>query len=78
MGPDGRFSVDHSLIRGAVEGLTRRLLTIQANGDYEAAQQVLETLGVVRPEVQRVLDRLAGIPIDIRPNYVTAAELAAP
>ncbi len=76
--PDGRFSVDHSLIRGAVEGLTRRLLTIQANGDYEAAQQVLETLGVVRPEVQRVLDRLAGIPIDIRPNFVTTAELASP
>ena len=78
VGPDGRFSVDHRRIRGAVEGLTRRLLTIQAEGDYEAAQAVLTTLGVVRPDVQRVLDRLAGIPIDIRPNYLTAAELGAP
>ena len=78
VGPDGRFSVDHGRIRDAVEGLTRRLLTIEAEGDYEAAQEVLDTLGVVRPEVQQVLDRLGGVPIDIRPSYVTAEELVTP
>ena len=51
-------------------------MTIQAQGDYEEANRVLETLGVVRPEVQRVLDRLANVPIDIQPRYVTAEELA--
>ena len=74
--PDGRFAVDHSRIRGAVEGLTRRLMTIQAHGDYDEAVRVLETLGVVRPEVQRVLDRLGDVPVDIRPRYVTAETLA--
>ncbi|MCY3843443.1 MAG: hypothetical protein OXH69_07865 [Acidobacteria bacterium] len=73
---NGRFAVDHGRIRDAVEGLTRRLMTIQAHGDYDAAVEVLETLGVVRPEVQRVLDRLGGVPVDIRPRYVTADALA--
>ena len=34
---------------------------------------MIETLGVVRPEVQRVLDRLADIPIDIEPRFTSAA-----
>ena len=77
VGPDGRFRVDHGRIRNAVEGLTSRLMTIQAQGDYEEANRVLETLGVVRPEVQRVLDRLRSVPIDIQPRYVTADTLSA-
>ncbi len=75
VGPDGRFRVDHSRIREAVEGLTSRLMTIQAQGDYDEANRVLETLGVVRPEVRRVLDRLGNVPIDIQPRYVTATGL---
>ena len=75
--PGGRFTVDHTRIRDAVVGLTRRLMTIQAHGDYDEAVRVLETLGVVRPEVQRVLDRLGDVPVDIRPRYVTAEALSA-
>ena len=74
--PDGAFAVNHDAIAEAVEGLTRRLMMIQARGDYAAAQEVIDTLGVIRPEVQRVLDRLEDIPTDIRPRYVTAAELS--
>ena len=77
VGPDGRFRVDHGRIRDAVEELTGRLMTIQARGDYDEANRVLETLGVVRPEVQRVLDRLRSVPIDIQPRYVTADALTA-
>ena len=75
---EGRFAVVHGRIREAVEGLARRLMTIQAHGDYDEAIRVLDTLGVVRPEVQRVLDRLGDVPVDIRPRYVTAEALAAP
>ena len=78
VGDDGRFSVDHEKIGETVEALTRRLMTIQANGDYAAAQEVLDTLGVVRPQVQTILDRLTGIPTDIKPVYVTAAEPGTP
>ena len=75
---EGRFAVVHGRIREAVEGLARRLMTIQAHGDYDEAIGVVDTLGVVRPEVQRVLDRLGDVPVDIRPRYVTAEALAAP
>ena len=34
---------------------------------------MIETLGVVRPEVQRVLDRLAAVPVDIAPRFTSAA-----
>ena len=73
----GRFSIDHSRIRDAVTALTTELMTLQATGDFEAATQILETRGVVRPQVQRLLDRLGDIPIDIQPRYVTADALAS-
>jgi len=71
---DGTFSVDTAKIRGAVEGLTHDIMTLQAHGDYAAARALAAT-GVVRPDVQRVLDRLSGIPIDIAPRFTTALEL---
>ena len=72
----GRFAVDYTKIRGAVTELTSELMTIQARGDIRAAETLLKTRGVIRPEVQRVLDRLSGIPIDIEPRYITAEQLA--
>ena len=76
--PGGTFSVDHTKIRTAVEDLTRRLMMIQARGDYAAAQELMNRLGVVRPEVQDVLDRLQSVPIDIEPDFMTAEALTQP
>ena len=76
--PGGTFSVDHTKIRAAVEDLTGRLMMIQARGDYVAAQDIIDTLGVVRPEVQGVLERLQTIPVDIEPDFMTAKTLAQP
>ena len=73
---DGRFTVDHSRIRGAVTALTTELMTLQATGDVGAAERILEARGVVRPAVQRVLDRLGSVPTDIQPRYITAVQLA--
>ena len=70
---DGTFAVVRAKIRSGVEGLTRQIMTLQAAGDYAAARLLIETLGVVRPEVQRVLDRLAGVPVDIKPRFTSAA-----
>jgi len=69
---DGTFAVVPAKIAGAVEALTRRIMTLQAAGDYSAARDLIETLGVVRPEVRRLLDRLAAIPVDIAPRFTTA------
>jgi len=75
VGPTGTFSVIHERVRGAVEALTREIMTIQARGDYAQAKSLIETRGVIRPEVARVLDRLRSVPVDIRPLYTVADSL---
>ena len=75
VGDDGTFAVVNERIREAVTRLTRDIMTMQATGDYAAAQELLKKYVVIRPEVQRVLDRLAGVPVDIAPNFVTAREM---
>jgi hypothetical protein len=73
--PDGTFTVDNSKIADAVTALTREIMTLQAEGSYAKARDLLDRLGVVRPEVQKVLDRLVGVPVDIEPRFTTAAAL---
>ncbi len=68
---DGTFAVVPDRIRGAVESLTREIMTLQANGDAARARSMIETLGVVRPPVQKVLDRLTAVPVDIAPRFTT-------
>jgi hypothetical protein len=69
---DGTFSVDLRRAKKAVENLSRDLLTLQATGHYDDAKRLLERMVVLRPQVQAVLDRLDGVPVDIRPVFVTA------
>ncbi len=73
---DGTFTVDNARIGEAVTALTREIMTLQAEGSYVKAKAMLDTLGVVRPEVQKVLDRLTTVPVDIEPKFTTAATLA--
>ncbi|HKU19590.1 MAG TPA: hypothetical protein VJQ50_01155 [Terriglobales bacterium] len=73
---DGTFSVDMNKVKDAVRDLDSQFLTIEAEGNYAGARQMLERYGVIRPEVQRSLDRLHDIPVDIEPQFVTADELA--
>jgi len=75
MNPDGTFSVDTTRIKEAVAGLTRELMTIEAEGSYAKAKATLERLAVIRPQTQAVLDRLEGVPVDIEPRFATADEL---
>jgi hypothetical protein len=73
--PDGTFTVDAAKIGDAVTALTRDLMTLQAEGDYAKAKDLIDRLGVVRPEIQKVLDRLADVPVDIEPKFSTAAAI---
>jgi Peptidase family M49 len=76
--PDGTFAVDFSKIKLAVSDLDHEFLTLEATGDYARAKKLLDTLAVVRPEVQRALDRLTHIPTDIEPIFPTANRIAPP
>ena len=73
--PDGTFEVNRDRIKEGVAALTRDIMTIQAEGDYSKAKELGERLGVVRPEVQTALAKLAAIPVDIEPRFTAAERL---
>jgi hypothetical protein len=73
---DGTFSVDMAKIKGAVQDLDHDLLTVEAEGNYAGAKEMLDNLGVLRPVLKRAFDRLEGIPTDIEPVFVTAGALS--
>src|SRR5688572_2947417 len=72
---DGTFAVNPERIKQNVADLTRDIMTLQATGDVQAGKQMFDKMGVVRPQVQTVLDRLKDVPVDIEPRFVTAEQL---
>ena len=72
--PGGAFAVDDAKIAEAVTSLTRDIMTFQAEGNYAKAKDLLDRLGVVRPSVQKVLDRLTNVPVDIEPNFTSSIQ----
>jgi hypothetical protein len=70
------WEVDSSKIRGGVRDLAHELLTIEARGDYASAKRMLDTLGVLRPEMSATLGRVSAVPVDIRPIFETADKIA--
>jgi hypothetical protein len=75
---DGTFSVDLSKIKDAVAGLDHELLTLEATGDYAGTKKLMSEMMMLRPEVQKALERLKGVPTDIEPVFVTADALSRP
>jgi Peptidase family M49 len=69
---DGTFSIVDAKIKDAVAALTHDLMTLQSEGNYEKAQDLLKKMVVVRPEVQQVLDKLKDVPVDIEPRFTGA------
>ncbi len=63
----GTYRVDFGKMERAMTELSRLLLTIQGDGDYERAARLTSEKGVILPALQADLERLtdAGIPVDI-------------
>jgi len=73
--PDGTFAIVPEKIQASVTALTQQLMELQGRGDRAQAEALLAKMGVVRPEVKRVLDKLKNVPVDIEPRFVTAEQL---
>jgi len=63
------FRVDLERIKPAVRELTGLIMTVQAEGNYEKAKDLLDRYAVIRPAMQQALDKLKGIPVDIAPVF---------
>ena len=60
--PDGTFSVNSDKIKAGVEGLTREIMTLQAEGNYEKAKDLTERLGVRQAGGATALDKMGKHP----------------
>jgi hypothetical protein len=63
----GLYEVDMKAMRTAVDELSRAILVLQGDGDYDGVARLNEQLGTVRPQLAADLDRLASasIPVDV-------------
>lgn len=68
----GTYSIDPAKIKEAVRKLTNEILTLQAEGSYEKAKAMLDKYGVIRPAMQKTLDKLNNVPVDIEPRFTIA------
>ncbi len=64
---NGTYSIDIEKMKKASTELTRLILKLQGDGDYEGAKKLVKEYGVIKPGLQKDLDRIAnaGIPVDI-------------
>ena len=64
---DGTYTVNFDNMKKAVSDLGRKILTIQGDGDYDKAKQMLSEMGIMKPELEKDLTNVskAGIPRDI-------------
>jgi hypothetical protein len=74
---DGRFGVNYRKFPGGIKDLSRELLMVEAKGSYDGAKTLLESYGVLKPEMKEALDRLGDIPVDIRPTYTVEQKMKA-
>jgi hypothetical protein len=66
----GKYRVDFDSMEAAMTALSRELLILQGDGDYEGVAKLTNNQGVINEQLQSDLDRLsqANIPVDITFN----------
>src|ERR1041385_1503499 len=66
------FRVNFEKIKNAVKKLTGEIMTVQAEGNYDKAKELLDRYVVVKPAMQKILDKLVDVPVDIEPHFSLA------
>ncbi len=63
----GTYRVNFEKMKDAINNLSAELITIQGNGDYDAAKKLIQDKGYIREKLQKDLDELKtmNIPVDI-------------
>ncbi len=73
--PGGTFAINYARIKPAIADLAHTLLTIEAEGNFDAANRLLEQSVPLPEPMRNALDELKDLPTDIRPTFVTADEI---
>lgn len=64
---EGKYIIDFEKMKNAVSKMTEKIITIQANGDYDAAKKWIDEKGIISADLQKDLNKLneSKIPVDI-------------
>jgi Peptidase family M49 len=65
----GRYAIDYAKMPGSLSELAKELLTIEATGDRERAENWFKKYGVMPVELRGSLKAAAGVPVDIDPVF---------
>jgi hypothetical protein len=71
---NGKFLVNLGKLEKSIRDLVEEICLLQSAGDKEQANRLLTEKGRLTPPIDQVLDRLADIPVDIRPVFTGAGE----
>ncbi len=66
---DGRISIDERSFMDQVGLLAREVLTIEADGDYDRANTLIDQHGKLTREIQDIVSQLKDIPRDLDVSY---------
>jgi hypothetical protein len=63
----GAYRVEFDSMAVAMNDLSKKILVLQGDGDYEGTVQLINEYGTIKEDLQQDLDRLndVGIPVDI-------------
>jgi hypothetical protein len=63
----GKYKINFDNFQKAVDALSNEILTIQGDGDYKRASELVENMAVIDENLQKELDelQLKGIPVDV-------------
>jgi hypothetical protein len=73
---DGKFRVVTAKFPEAIKKLLNAYLMLEARGDYAGTEAFLARYGVPSPALEAAIERLSDVPVDIRPLFPLADELA--
>ena len=64
-----KVRVNFDKIYPALKELANKILMIQATGDYEGAMNLIAKYAVYSPSMERLRNKLSGLPVDIKPIF---------
>ena len=66
---EGKYRLDFLVLEQAISDLTRDVVILQGNGDYDAAQLFLEQYAILDDNAEAAIAALTNLPVDIQPVY---------
>ncbi len=64
-----KLNVDPDKIEAVIKELANTVLIIEAEGDYDSAKQLISQYSIMTPLMEKIIEDLETLPIDIRPDY---------